>query len=97
MVGAAARAWVTSPQRAAMAIDRLMALRLVSTRTAAGCKALGFLRRRAGDAGWCATFTTLACTPGQLLLDAVHWTMLTVCSPTGRRRRHCVVGVQRAA
>lgn len=29
MVGAAARAWVTSPQRAAMAIDRLMALRLV--------------------------------------------------------------------
>ena len=36
MVGAAARAWVTSPQRAAMAIDRLMALRLVGMCTAAG-------------------------------------------------------------
>ncbi len=30
MIGAAARVWAASPQRAAMAIDRLMALRLVS-------------------------------------------------------------------
>lgn len=30
MIGGAAHAWATSPQRAAMAIDRLMALRLVT-------------------------------------------------------------------